>query len=277
MEKKKNKIENISNIKPLKWEWKTSSEHLPKGKPIYTIPDLNSGDILPIPKYSGRGPMSGSVLAIPRYSGVPSNEIYRQQLIQVPRLAYPIAVEKAVEKGISIWIIGDLENQLIYLENCRWWRKILIFFSDTDTQLIMVNVLSVLLIIISLLLIVNFIVSISNIYINELRKKDVPIAWGLYFQEGASPSFEGIVDLHNRIMFYLVVILFGVTWIMLSIMWNFNKSSNTLVYRYLNHGTLIELIWTVGPALVLVAIAFPSFKLLYLMDKITLSFIYIIE
>jgi Cytochrome C oxidase subunit II, transmembrane domain len=98
-------------------------------------------------------------------------------------------------------------------------------------------------------------------------KSDVPLAWGLYFQDGATPSFEGIVDLHNRIMFYLVVILFGVSWVMLSIMWNFNKSENKLVYRYLNHGTLIELIWTVGPALVLVAIAFPSFKLLYLMDK----------
>ena len=99
-------------------------------------------------------------------------------------------------------------------------------------------------------------------------KADVPLAWGLYFQDGATPSFEGIVDLHNRIMFYLVVILFGVSWIMLSIMWNFNKSENKLVYRYLNHGTLIELIWTVGPALVLVAIAFPSFKLLYLMDEV---------
>src|SRR5271154_6295026 len=53
-----------------------------------------------------------------------------------------------------------------------------------------------------------------------------------------------------------------------SIMVNFNKSQNPLVYRYLNHGTLIELIWTVGPALVLVAIAFPSFKLLYLMDEV---------
>jgi cytochrome c oxidase subunit 2 len=93
------------------------------------------------------------------------------------------------------------------------------------------------------------------------------LAWGLYFQDGASPSFEGIVDLHNRIMFYLVFILFGVTWVMVSIMRNFNKNENKLVYRYLNHGTLIELIWTVGPALVLVAIAFPSFKLLYLMDN----------
>ena len=99
------------------------------------------------------------------------------------------------------------------------------------------------------------------------KTSDVPLAWGLYFQDGASPSFEGIVDLHNRIMFYLVFILFGVTWVMVSIMRNFNKNENKLVYRYLNHGTLIELIWTVGPALVLVAIAFPSFKLLYLMDN----------
>lgn len=104
--------------------------------------------------------------------------------------------------------------------------------------------------------------------VRKVLRSDVPLAWGLYFQDGATPSFEGIVDLHNRIMFYLVVILFGVSWVMLSIMWNFNKSENKLVYRYLNHGTLIELIWTVGPALVLVAIAFPSFKLLYLMDEV---------
>jgi cytochrome c oxidase subunit 2 len=32
--------------------------------------------------------------------------------------------------------------------------------------------------------------------------------------------------------------------------------------------TLIELIWTITPALILVAIAFPSFKLLYLMDEV---------
>ena len=76
--------------------------------------------------------------------------------------------------------------------------------------------------------------------INTIRA-DVPLAWGLYFQDGASPSFEGIVDLHNRIMFYLVVILFGVTWVMLSIIWNFNKSRNKLVYRYLNHGKYVPI------------------------------------
>jgi len=109
----------------------------------------------------------------------------------------------------------------------------------------------------------------------ESRLLDAPLSWGLYFQDGASPSFEGIVDLHNRIMFYLVVILFGVSWVLLSLMTNFNKSNNKLVYRHLNHGTLIELVWTVGPALVLVAIAFPSFKLLYLMDIFIFVHIYI--
>jgi cytochrome c oxidase subunit 2 len=49
---------------------------------------------------------------------------------------------------------------------------------------------------------------------NNLKWADVPLAWGLYFQDGASPSIEGIVDLHNRIMFYLIVILFGVTWVL---------------------------------------------------------------
>jgi hypothetical protein len=42
-------------------------------------------------------------------------------------------------------------------------------------------------------------------------------------------------------MFYLVVILFGVSWVMLSIMWNFNKSENKLVYRYLNHGKFVPI------------------------------------
>ena len=79
-------------------------------------------------------------------------------------------------------------------------------------------------------------------YINKhIKWADVPLAWGLYFQDGASPSIEGIVDLHNRIMFYLVVILFGVTWIILSIMWNFNNGHNKLVYKYLNHGKYVPI------------------------------------
>jgi cytochrome c oxidase subunit 2 len=97
---------------------------------------------------------------------------------------------------------------------------------------------------------------------------DAPEPWQLAFQDGASPSFEGIVELHDQIMFYLVIILFGVSWVLSSVILNFDSNKNKIVYKYHNHGTVIELIWTITPALVLIAIAFPSFKLLYLMDEV---------
>jgi cytochrome c oxidase subunit II len=80
---------------------------------------------------------------------------------------------------------------------------------------------------------------------------------------------EAIVELHDNIMFYLVIILFGVGWIMVSIVRNYVSDKSPISNKYLNHGTLIELIWTITPALILILIAFPSFKLLYLMDEVT--------
>lgn len=98
---------------------------------------------------------------------------------------------------------------------------------------------------------------------------DAPRPWGLYFQDSASPQMEALVELHDNIMFYLVIILFGVAWIMVSIVRNHANNKSPISNKYLNHGTLIELIWTVTPALILILIAFPSFKLLYLMDEVT--------
>jgi heme/copper-type cytochrome/quinol oxidase subunit 2 len=98
---------------------------------------------------------------------------------------------------------------------------------------------------------------------------DAPRAWGLYFQDSASPQMEALVELHDNIMYYLVAILFTVAWIQGAIIKNFESSKSPISNKYLNHGTLIELIWTITPALILVLIAFPSFKLLYLMDEVT--------
>jgi len=97
---------------------------------------------------------------------------------------------------------------------------------------------------------------------------DSPEPWQLGFQDSASPTHEGITELHDSIFFYLVIICFGVLWLLSSVITNFHSNKSTIVYKYANHGTLIELIWTITPALVLIAIAFPSFKLLYLMDEV---------
>lgn len=100
----------------------------------------------------------------------------------------------------------------------------------------------------------------------SFMQADAAEPWLLGFQDGASPTMEGIVELHDTIFFYLVLIGLGVAWVLASLVINFSQAQAPIAHRYANHGTLIEVVWTVTPALVLVAIAFPSFKLLYLMD-----------
>jgi cytochrome c oxidase subunit 2 len=103
---------------------------------------------------------------------------------------------------------------------------------------------------------------------SNLCSNDAAQPWQFGFQDGGSPSYEGIVELHDDIMFYLILILVGVAWMLMSTIRNFNWNHNQIVHKYLNHGTVLELIWTISPALVLIAIAFPSFKLLYLLDEV---------
>ena len=104
---------------------------------------------------------------------------------------------------------------------------------------------------------------------NLILNMDAPSPWGIYFQDSATPQMEGLVELHDNIMYYLVIILFAVGWILFSIVWNYISTKSPISHKYLNHGTLIELIWTITPAVILILIAFPSFKLLYLMDEVS--------
>ncbi len=107
-----------------------------------------------------------------------------------------------------------------------------------------------------------------KIIFNSIIRLDAPMPWGIYFQDSATPQMEGLIELHDNIMFYLVLILFAVGWMMFSIIKNFIHTKTSISHKYLNHGTLIELIWTITPAVILILIAFPSFKLLYLMDEV---------
>lgn len=109
--------------------------------------------------------------------------------------------------------------------------------------------------------------NINKIF-NHIIYNDVAEPWQIGFQDGAAPNFTGIVELHNNIFFFLIVILIGVSWMLGTIIYFYNSHHNSIVYKYLNHGTIIETIWTITPALILIAIAFPSFRLLYLMDEV---------
>lgn len=108
------------------------------------------------------------------------------------------------------------------------------------------------------------------LYFYFLREiyNDLAQPWQIGFQDGASSTFYGILSLHDHIMFYLIIVLIGVTWFLISIIYDSIGKNDKLVYKYNNHGTLVEIIWTITPAFILLAIAFPSFKLLYLMDEV---------
>jgi len=65
---------------------------------------------------------------------------------------------------------------------------------------------------------------------------DAPQPWGVYFQDSATPQMEALIELHDNIMFYLVIILFGVAWILASIIRNYIHTKSPISNKYLNHG-----------------------------------------
>ena len=62
---------------------------------------------------------------------------------------------------------------------------------------------------------IYIIVLILSIIGISIDYNDTPRPWGLYFQNSASPQMEGIIELHDNILFYLVIILFTVGWMLM--------------------------------------------------------------
>nr|YP_002836211.1 cytochrome oxidase subunit 2 [Nakaseomyces bacillisporus]CAX36941.1 cytochrome oxidase subunit 2 [Nakaseomyces bacillisporus] len=100
----------------------------------------------------------------------------------------------------------------------------------------------------------------------QIINNDVPTPYAMGFQDSATPNQEGILELHDNIMFYLLIILGLVSWMLYTIVSTYSK--NPMAYKYIKHGQTIEIIWTIFPAVVLLTIAFPSFILLYLCDEV---------
>nr|YP_010042991.1 cytochrome c oxidase subunit II [Eretes sticticus]QPC56724.1 cytochrome c oxidase subunit 2 [Eretes sticticus] len=85
----------------------------------------------------------------------------------------------------------------------------------------------------------------------------------LNLQDGASPLMEQLSFFHDHTLMILTMITILVGYLMFSLF--FNKYIN----RYLLEGQTIEVIWTILPAIILVFIALPSLRLLYLLDEIS--------
>nr|QJQ26873.1 cytochrome c oxidase subunit 2 [Osedax rubiplumus]QJQ26886.1 cytochrome c oxidase subunit 2 [Osedax rubiplumus] len=81
------------------------------------------------------------------------------------------------------------------------------------------------------------------------------------FQDAASPVMIQLISLHDHALSILIMVVTLVIFMLYSI------TSNSLTCRTLLDAQEIETIWTVVPTLILVVLALPSLRLLYLMDE----------
>jgi cytochrome c oxidase subunit 2 len=90
----------------------------------------------------------------------------------------------------------------------------------------------------------------------------LPKDWGLTFQPAASPVMERIEDFHTLLLYIITAICVFVLALIVWIAVRYNQRANPMPSK-VHHNTLLEVVWTVIPVIILVIIAIPSFKLLY--------------
>ena len=89
-----------------------------------------------------------------------------------------------------------------------------------------------------------------------------PSPWELGLQGSASSVMDDIVWFHGFLVWLIAAITIFVLVLLAIIVFRFNARANPVPSRT-THNTMIEIIWTVVPVLILVTIAVPSFRLLF--------------
>lgn len=93
-----------------------------------------------------------------------------------------------------------------------------------------------------------------------------PEPWRLGFQAAASPVMERINEFHNLLLVIITSITALVLGLLVYVALRFNEKSNPVPSKT-THNTVLEVLWTAVPVVILMVVAVPSFKLLYFMDR----------
>ena len=112
----------------------------------------------------------------------------------------------------------------------------------------------------------NFVI-MSLLGLTNFSNCERPIDWQFGFQIPASPAAEGIINFHHDLTFMLVAILGFVGWVLYICVkvWNSVKLNQPIFH--FSHAALLEIVWTIFPAIILTIISIPSFVLLYSIDE----------
>jgi len=94
-----------------------------------------------------------------------------------------------------------------------------------------------------------------------------PHPWEINLQAPATPVMQDIVWFHDFLLWIIIAIALFVLLLLIVVVVKFNSRSNPVPSRT-THNTMIEVVWTVVPVLILVAVAVPSFRLLFYQLKV---------
>src|SRR5947209_4737646 len=86
--------------------------------------------------------------------------------------------------------------------------------------------------------------------------------WQMGFQPAATPVMRNVEDFHTFLLYIIVAINLLVFALLVWIVIRYNQQRNPVPGRA-THNTVLEVLWTIVPVIILVVIAIPSFKLLY--------------
>lgn len=84
----------------------------------------------------------------------------------------------------------------------------------------------------------------------------------LGFQDAASPVMEELLHFHDHTLIIVFLISSLVLYVIVTTV------STKLTNKYILDSQEIEIVWTIVPAIILILIALPSLRILYLMDEI---------
>jgi cytochrome c oxidase subunit 2 len=87
------------------------------------------------------------------------------------------------------------------------------------------------------------------------------------FQEAVTPIMERVNEFHNLLLWIIIPITIFVMALLIWIIIRYNRKSNPVASKN-SHNTLLEVIWTALPVMILIVISVFSFPLLYFQDEI---------
>jgi cytochrome c oxidase subunit 2 len=91
---------------------------------------------------------------------------------------------------------------------------------------------------------------------------DAPRPWEVGFQASATPVMDRIESFHTLLLYIITAIAIFVLALLIYVIVRFNERANPSPTKT-HHNTILEMLWTALPILILASIVVPSLKLLY--------------